>query len=127
MKYAKGVLEEINPLIAGAIGESKVEQELTNLSLNGVLLNDFSLKFNPPLFSKKTKERIHSVQIDHLLVTGAGIFVLETKNWSLKSITTLSLRSPVDQVKRFSYAIFVLLNSKNAKSLGLKKHHWGEK
>lgn len=125
--YAKGVLVEINPLIAGAIGERKVEKELKGLAINGILLNDFSVKFNPPIYNKKEKDRIYSVQIDHLLISRAGIFVLETKNWSKKSIERLDLRSPVVQVKRSSYAVFVLVNSTDDKSLGMKMHHWGKK
>jgi hypothetical protein len=127
IEYAIRVLVEINPLIAGAIGESKVEKELMGLSVSGVLVNDFSVNFNPPIYNRKEKDRIYSVQIDHLLVTGAGIFVLETKNWSKKSIQRLDLRSPVAQVKRSSYAVFVLVNSTDDKSLGLKLHHWGKK
>lgn len=125
--YTKRVLEEINPLIAGAIGERKVEKELKGLKVNGVLLNDFSMKFDPPIYNRKERDRIYSVQIDHLLITRAGIFVLETKNWSKKSIERLDLRSPVDQVMRSSYAVFVLVNSTDNKSLGMKLHHWGKK
>ncbi|MDF1698856.1 MAG: nuclease-related domain-containing protein [Saprospiraceae bacterium] len=127
IEYTKGVLEEINPLIAGAIGEHKVEKELEGLSINGVLINDFSVNFDPPIYNRKEKDRIYSVQIDHLLITGAGIFVLETKNWSKKSIERLDLRSPVAQVKRSSYALFVLVNSTNDRLLGLMDHHWGKK
>ncbi|MEM9547325.1 MAG: nuclease-related domain-containing protein [Bacteroidota bacterium] len=127
IEYAKGVIEDINPLIAGAIGEHKVEKELERLSINGVLINDFSVSFKPPIYNRKERDRIYSIQVDHLLITGAGIFVLETKNWSKKSIESLDLRSPVAQVKRTSYALFVLVNSANDRSLGLMHHHWGKK
>ncbi len=127
IEYTKTVLEELNPLIAGAVGESKVETELKNLSVHGVLLNDFYVKFYPPIYNRKENDKIFSIQIDHLLITGAGIFVLETKNWSKASIERFDLRSPVDQIKRFSYALFVLINSVNNKTLGVRSHHWGEK
>lgn len=127
LNYTKGVLEEINPLIAGAIGETMVEEEVKNLSVNGVLLNDFSVKFNPPIYNKKERDRIYSIQIDHLLVTSAGVFLLETKNWSKESIARLDLRSPIDQIRRFSYAVFVLVNKTNHKTLGVKAHHWGKR
>ncbi len=127
IEYTKTVLEELNPLIAGAVGESKVETELKNLSVHGVLLNDFYVKFYPPIYNRKEKDKIFSIQVDHLLITRAGIFILETKNWSKSSIERFDLRSPVDQIKRFSYALFVLINSVNNKTLGVKSHHWGEK
>ena len=127
IEYTKGVLEETNPLIAGAIGERKVEKRLKDLSVYGVLINDFSINFDPPLYNRKEKDRIYSIQVDHLLITGAGIYALETKNWSKKSIERLDLRSPVAQVKRSSYAVFVLVNSANDRLLGLMHHHWGKK
>jgi len=127
IEFTKEVLDEISPLIAGAIGESKVEKEIMRLGVNGVLINDFSATFYPPIYNSKAKDRIYSVQIDHILITGAGIFVLETKNWSEKSIESLDLRSPVDQIRRSSFAIFVLVNSTNDESLGMKMHHWGKR
>lgn len=42
-----------------------------------------------------------------------------------QSIDSLDLRSPVEQIKRASYALFVFLNSDV--SLGLKRHHWGNR
>jgi len=53
------------------------------------------------------------------------VFVLETKNWSTQSIKNLDLRSPVEQISRTSYALFVLLNSES--NVGLARHHWGRK
>ncbi len=38
------------------------------------------------------------------------------------------MRSPVKQILRTSFALFVLLNStSNEYGLGLKEHHWGSK
>ena len=48
---------------------------------------------------------------------------METKNWSKRSIDSLDLRSPVDQIIRTSYALFRVVNSK----IQLNKHHWGTK
>ncbi|MDX5585446.1 MAG: nuclease-related domain-containing protein, partial [Aureibaculum sp.] len=107
----------------GAVGESLVEKEIGKLSDDYTLINDYSLKFKPPIFNKKTNDRIYSIQLDHLLVSQAGIFILETKNWSKQSINSLDLRSPVDQIIRTSYALFVVANNK----IHLDKHHWGAK
>lgn len=40
----------------------------------------------------------------------------------------MSLRSPVQQIRRASYVLFKLLNNEISNShLGLDKHHWGDK
>ena len=55
-------------------------KEIKKLPDNYVLINDFNLSFPHPIFYKKYNERIYSIQIDHLLVSRAGIFIIETKN-----------------------------------------------
>ena len=56
------------------------------------------------------------------------MFLLETKNWSRRSIENLDLRSPVKQILRTSYALFVLLNSDSKfNDIKLERHHWGSK
>lgn len=124
----KGVIEGLYPVIAGAIGESTVLNALSGLSNDFYLINDFSMKFEPPIYNKKEDDRIYSIQIDHLLISKAGVFLLETKNWSEKSIQNIDLRSPVKQVMRTSHALFALLNGESGFSdYGLDHHHWGEK
>lgn len=126
--YTKEVVEGLYTLIAGAIGESSVVKALQQLSDDYYLFNDFSLKFDPPIYNKNEGDRIFSIQIDHLLVCQAGVFLLETKNWSSRSIKNLDLRSPVKQILRTSYALFVLLNSDSEfNEIELERHHWGSK
>lgn len=125
LEFIKETVEGLSSTIAGAVGENAVVNELQNLSDKYYLINDFSLNFNPPIFNKRENDKIYSIQIDHLLVCQSGIFVLETKNWSSKSIENLDLRSPVDQIKRASYALFVFLNSD--KNQSLVRNHWGRK
>ena len=125
LKFIKETVEGLYSTIAGAVGENTVVSELQKLSDEYYLINDFSLNFNPPIFNKRDNDRIYSIQIDHLLISQSGIFVLETKNWSSKSIENLDLRSPVEQIKRASYALFVFLNSD--KNQGLVWNHWGSK
>ena len=124
LDFTKEVVEELSPTIVGAIGENKVVNEIKKLPDDNILINDFSLSFSPPIYNKKEKDRIHSIQIDHLLITKAGVFILETKNWSKNSINSYSLWSPIEQIRRTSYALFVLLKKKKIR---LKWHHWGEK
>lgn len=125
LDHAKNIVEELSTLIAGAIGENQVVEELRRLPDNYYLLNDFSMKFNPPIFYKEQRARIRSIQIDHLLIGRSGVFLIETKNWSKKSIESLDLRSPIDQIKRTSYALFILMHSE--KNPTLTKHHWGSR
>ncbi len=123
IEYVKKNIGELGNLISGAIGESLVEKEINKLSDDYILINDFKLEFNPPIYNKKTSDRIYSIQLDHLLVSKSGLFILETKNWSKKSINSLDLRSPVDQIIRTSFALFVVINNK----IHLNNHHWGAK
>jgi len=124
LEFTKEVVDELSHLIAGAVGENKVVNEIKKLPDDNILINDFSLNFSPPIYNKKEKDRIHSIQIDHLLITKAGVFILETKNWSKNSINSYSLWSPIEQIRRTSYALFVLLKKRKIR---LKWHHWGEK
>jgi hypothetical protein len=121
----KKVVDGLYPLIAGAIGENSVVNELKKLSDNYYLINDFAIEFDPPIYNRRENDRIFSIQIDHLLICQSGVFLLETKNWSKQSIKNLDLRSPVEQILRTSYALFVLLNSES--NISLARHHWGSK
>lgn len=122
LEYTRDVLEDLRNLIAGAIGENLVVKEIKKLSDDYVLINDFNMSFSSPIFYKKHNERIHSVQIDHLLISRAGIFIIETKNWSTDSVESFSLRSPVKQIERASFALYVYISE----NINLREHHWGE-
>lgn len=121
----KRVIDEISTFIYGAIGEQKVVEELKQLPDDYTLINDFFILFDKPIFSKQQRSFIKSVQIDHLLISPAGIFLIETKNWRQQSLRNLSLRSPVEQIRRSNDALFKLLR-RNI-NFGLDQHHWGER
>lgn len=124
----KDVVDTLSSFIYGALGEQKVVKVLENLSDEFILINDFSVQFSPALYSKNENEYIKSVQIDHLLIGPSGVFLIETKNWSEKSQENIILRSPVEQIKRSSFALFKLLNNAINKSrISLDTHHWGDK
>jgi len=128
LEHTKKAATDLHTLIAGAIGEHMVSKELEKLNDSFILINDFNISFEKPIFNRKNRTLIHSVQIDHLLVTYAGIFIIETKNWSKKSISQLDLKSPVKQIERANYALYILLNNAQNTENGLvKKHHWGVK
>lgn len=128
LERKKTKIDELSSYIYGALGEQKVVKELEALSDQYFLINDFSVSFSHAIYNKQENDYIKSVQIDHILVGPSGVFLIETKNWSQKSLENLSLRSPVEQVKRANYALFYLLNNEaNNYKLGLENHHWGDK
>jgi hypothetical protein len=128
LAHTKKVVDGLYALIAGAIGENSVVRTLEQLSDDCYLFNDFSLNFDPPIYNKNEDDRIFSVQIDHLLVCRSGVFLIETKNWSQSSLESLDLRSPVKQILRTNFALFVLLNRDlKSSDINLEHHHWGSR
>jgi hypothetical protein len=124
----KTTIDGLNSFIYGALGEQKVVKTLEKLSDEYFLINDFAVSFSPAIYNRQENDYIKSVQIDHILVGPSGIFLIETKNWSEKSLKNLSLRSPVDQIKRTSFVLFYLLNKEISNyHLRLDRHHWGDK
>lgn len=124
----KSVVDKLSSFIYGALGEQKVVKTLETLSDEYFLINDFAVYFSPAIYNRQENDYIKSIQIDHLLVAPSGIFLIETKNWSEKSLENLSLRSPVQQIKRTSFVLFkLLINEMSNSHLRLGKHHWGDK
>jgi len=126
LTYINKTLKELYPLISGAIGENLVVEEIKKLSDDYVLINGFKLEFERPIYNKQNGDRIFSIQIDHLLISPAGVFIIETKNWSKKSINNYDLRSPVEQIQRTSFAMFVVLSRIRDEFGEIGMHHWGE-
>ena len=122
LEHTRNVLERSRNLILGAIGENLVVKEVKKLPDDYVLINDFNLRFSRPILFKKQNQRIYSVQIDHLLISKAGIFIIETKNWSKSSVNSLSLRSPIEQIERSNFALYIFISE----NITLYDHHWGE-
>jgi hypothetical protein len=78
----KRIIDQVNSSIYGALGEQKVVKELEKLTEDCILINDFTCKFHPPIYNRQQNDYIKSVQIDHILLSPSGIFLIETKNWS---------------------------------------------
>ncbi len=128
LERKKGIIDNLNSFIYGALGEEKVVKTLEALSDEFILINDFSVSFPSSIYYNQKKEYIKSVQIDHILVAPSGIFLIETKNWNEKSLKNKSLRSPIEQIMRTSFVLFKLLNNQiNDFRLDLDEHHWGNK
>ena len=118
LERKKRIIDEINSEIYGALGEEKVVKELEKLSDDYILIN----------YNRKENDYIKSIQVDHILLSPAGVFLIETKNWSQNSINNPNLYSPVQQIKRANLALYKILNGEfsNVKLI-LSKHHWGSR
>lgn len=124
----KEVIDLIKNEIYGALGEQQVEKELEKLSDEYILINDFSRRFDPPIYNRQEDDHIQSIQIDHLLIAPSGIFLIETKNWSEQSLSNLNFHSPVHQVKRANFALFILLHAGTSGNKHIfRQHSWGDK
>ena len=128
LERKKRIIDEVTNLIYGALGEQKAVSEMEKLSDDYILINDFTCSFSRPIYSGQQRGYIKSIQIDHLLISPAGVFLIETKNWSEQSLNNISLRSPVEQINRTNYALFKILAGKNSiPNVILNRHHWGDR
>ena len=98
---------------------------LKDLSDEYIIINDFNYTFNTPLKNKYENNVIKTIQIDHLVIAPTGIFIIETKNWSLQSINNKELKSPVTQMKNAKYALSVILKKATLLNWTVNNHHWG--
>jgi len=112
--------------LSGARGEREVERTLAELPDTFVVINDVNLRLDPPLMSNEGR-RFHC-QADHVVIGPSGVFNVETKNWSHKSIRNLDLRSPVEQVRLTGKALYRDINwAIRDGDIRVANHHWGDK
>ena len=123
-EFILSVFVENKFLFYGAVGEEQAMRELSKLPDTYVVINDYQLKFWRPIYNKNNDDKIYSVQIDHVVIGPTGIYLIETKNWSKHSVRNYDLFSPVKQLCRHNFAMFVLLN--DAKNIKISSH-WGER
>lgn len=115
-------------LFYGAEGEEKVSWELSRLPDTYTVINDYRLEFSRPIYDRNNDDRIHSIQIDHVVIGPTGLYLVETKNWSRDSVENTELFSPIKQLKRNNFAMFVLLNQAVERGeIDNFSNHWGEK
>jgi hypothetical protein len=124
IEYTYKELTNLSSLICGSIGELKAIDLFRKLPKNYYVINDFQETFNPPLYNKREDERIYSTQLDHVVIGPTGIYVIETKYWSQKSINNNDLFSPIKQLKRGGFALFIIVNNL-IKESHLFSKHWG--
>ena len=119
---AKSILKDNYSSLLGAIGEQKAVNELSKLPDSYYIINDFQLLFSKAIYHKDSGNYIKSIQADHIVIGPSGIFLIETKNWSKESINNKDLYSPIEQIKRTSFALFIYLNNEIT-----FLHDWGRR
>ncbi len=111
INFTVSLLEDNKNIFYGAEGEEKAVEELSKLPDSYSVVNDYRRSFNRPLYDKRNGDLIHSIQIDHIVVGPTGVYIIETKNWSKESVESRDLFSPVKQLMRTNYVMFVILNN----------------
>ncbi|MDE0144582.1 MAG: nuclease-related domain-containing protein [Nitrospira sp.] len=115
-------------ICSGAQGEEQVAGQLSKLPDDYTVIHNYNLEFPRPLYDRRNDDRIYSVQIDHLVIGPTGLYLIETKHWSKTSQENRNFFSPVKQLKRCGFALFVLLNQAIEKRhISGFAHHWGER
>jgi hypothetical protein len=94
---------------AGAVAEVAVIAELAHLRDGSLVVNDVTVEAERYIhFGGKP---LQSAQIDTMVITTAGVFVIEVKNWSRDFAHSGEGFSPYEQVNRAGYLVFDLLRN----------------
>ena len=106
-EYNINSLQEIktSPDFLGAIAEVKLIENLASLPKDYYVLNDISLSLGKAIrFDDKWRK---TAQIDTMVISQAGIFVIEVKNWSKTFVASKNYHNPYDQVKWAAYLCYI--------------------
>jgi len=91
----------------GAQAELQTIEQLNRLSDKYYVLNDVQLK--AMRYMKYNDSVVQSAQIDHIVVSTYGIFIIEVKHWSQKFAESGQFYNPYEQVSRANYLCYCLL------------------
>jgi len=97
--------------LAGAIAELELIENLKSLPDNCLVINDVIIKLRRAIHFDG--DWLKSAQIDHIVVTPSGIFVIEVKNWSTKFVQEGNYFNPYQQIKRSSYLCYKLIGKRH--------------
>jgi len=92
----------------GALWEEKVVNKFKNIYSPGILINNFDIDFDKPIFTKWWKDIIMSMQIDHIFISERWVFLIETKNWNSNAENNWAL-SPIKQAELHNHAFYFFL------------------
>jgi|WetSurMetagenome_2_1015567.scaffolds.fasta_scaffold06971_4 hypothetical protein len=109
LSYAIERLKEIknSPDYKGAIGELEMIDFLKKLPNNHFVFSDVIL--NSYEYHYFNGQPLKSAQIDHVVVSPKGIFIIEVKNWSTQFTESNNYHHPYQQIERANRLCFFLL------------------
>lgn len=102
-----------SPELAGAQAELNVVAQLEHLSDEHTVFNDIYL--HATRYIRFNGTPLQSAQIDHLVLSPSGIFVIETKRWSRNFVESREYHNPFDQIQRAAYLCYDLVREDIAK------------
>lgn len=116
--YLDQTIERVRALIhsaelSGAEAELSVIEYLSKLPDHVVVFNDVRLRATRHIYFDGVT--LQSAQIDHVVLTRAGIFIIETKRWSRNFVESGDYHNPFDQVSRANYLCYDLLRQRFGK------------
>jgi len=114
LRYLDEWFRNNQSFIYGARGEMAVIKALEKLPNSYILINDVQISFPRAIFWREFGEYVRTAQIDHVLLSPYGIYVIEAKNYS-QTTWDKAMRSdysPVKQVKRASIALWGYLRQR---------------
>lgn len=102
-----------SPELTGAKAELEVIWRLRSLPGGYTVFNNVQL--NSRRYIKFNDGPLKSAQLDHVVLSPAGVFVIETKCWSRQFSESGHYHNPFDQVQRARYLCWDLLKAEYGK------------
>jgi len=109
-QYKKFLKNRDDPFHAGAKGENKVINKLSQLSDEYHVLCGVRIGL-PYFISYNRKKDVKSAQIDFVVVSKKGVYVIEVKNWSDDFVNKQNYYSPHEQVGKHGRLLWHVLKS----------------
>lgn len=109
-QYTKFEKNRDNPFHAGAKGENKVIDKLSELSDEYHVLCGVRIGL-PYYISYNGKKNLKSAQMDFVVVSKKGVYVIEVKNWSDDYVDKQNYFSPHEQAGRAGRLLWHVLKS----------------
>ena len=99
-----------NPFHAGARGENKVIEKLSNLNDNFHVLCGVRIEL-PYWATYNGQKNLRSAQMDLVVVSTKGVFLIEVKNWSDDYVKNNEKLDPHEQADRAGLVLWIFLKS----------------
>jgi hypothetical protein len=110
--YVRSLLNSV--AFAGAEAELSVIDQLRELPPSIVVFNDVRLRATRHINYEGSA--LVSAQLDHVVLTPAGVLIIETKRWSRRFVESGDFFDPFEQVSRASYLCYDLLREEFGKT-----------